>query len=121
MSHGDRPGYRAHKAAGEPPCDACQTFMRAEWAAARTARRLAARVAEPTDVDEVAVERAVGGDRNVPLTRYEMAEAWRQLEDRRLTADMIGARLGVSGRTVGRWRSGELHPASRPGRGKAAS
>lgn len=56
-----------------------------------------------THVDEIAVERALLGER-VPLTRAEMNAAWQELERRRVTAAEIARILHVAERTVVRWR-----------------
>lgn len=64
------------------------------------------------DVDEVAVERACRGDRRVTLNRTEMALAFQYLDDHGYSARRIGAILGVSWRSVFRWRSGQF-PYSR--------
>jgi transposase-like protein len=68
------------------------------------------------DIDDVAVERAIQGDRSVRLNRHEVARAHRLLADRGLGARSIAAVLGVSERAVTRWRAGAT-PQSR----KAAS
>lgn len=65
------------------------------------------------DIDDIAVERACRGETAVPLNRAEMCAAWRILEDRGLSASGIATRLGVTERTVTRWRSGEALPISR--------
>lgn len=54
-------------------------------------------------LDLIAVERAVRGER-MHLTRAEISEAWRQLEHQGMSAAQISARLGVTARTVQRWR-----------------
>lgn len=56
-------------------------------------------------VDEVAVHRAIDGDRTVSLTRAERSEAVRILTDRGLSRFEIAERLGVTDRTVVRWRA----------------
>jgi hypothetical protein len=56
--------------------------------------------------DEVAVERACDGDRSVQLSPDEMAAALTILEARGLSARVIAGRLGISQRTVVRWRNG---------------
>lgn len=58
------------------------------------------------DIDEIAVTRRCNGDRTVPLTRAEAAEAWARLEQEGLGHRTIAARLGIAARTVLRWRSG---------------
>jgi DNA-binding transcriptional regulator YiaG len=67
------------------------------------------------DIDEVAVERACKGDRTVTLNRPETAEAFHLLDRSGLTANQIADRLGVTKRTVERWRSGCSIPITRPG------
>lgn len=69
---------------------------------------------EPLDeqgVDDVAVDRAVAGER-VPLTRAETAAAWAVLEARGMTPNKIAERLHTTEKTVQRWRSGKNRPAS---------
>ena len=56
-------------------------------------------------VDEVAVERAVKGDRSLQLSRPEMAQAVALLTDAGMTARQIADVLGVTWRTVVRWRA----------------
>lgn len=58
-----------------------------------------------TTVDDVAVYRAINGDRTVPLTRPERSEAVRILTGRGLSGEAIAERLGVTERTVVRWRA----------------
>lgn len=55
--------------------------------------------------DPVVVERAFSGDR-LKLNPAEAAQVYELLEAARCTAAEIGDRLGVSPRTVERWRSG---------------
>jgi DNA-directed RNA polymerase specialized sigma24 family protein len=68
------------------------------------------------DIDEVAVERACKGDRTVTLNRPETAQAFHHLDRSGLTANQIADRLGVTKRTVERWRGGCSIPITRPGR-----
>lgn len=65
------------------------------------------------DIDEVAVERATRGDRGVPLNRAEHRAAWQLLEHRGHSSRGIAAILGVSDRTVCRWRAGTDSPYPR--------
>lgn len=67
-----------------------------------------------TDVDEVAVERAVLGDRTVHLTRAELFLAFTRLDAAGHSANSIGELLGVSERSVTRWRKGQAFPKGRP-------
>lgn len=67
------------------------------------------------DVDEVAVERACKGDRSITLNPAEIAEAFRILDQRGLSAREIADRLGVSQRTAQGWRDGRSTPNARPG------
>lgn len=62
------------------------------------------------DIDEIAVERACKGDRSVPLTHAELAAAFHALNERGYSARVIAERLGVTDRTVQRWRSGGSTP-----------
>lgn len=66
------------------------------------------------DVDEIAVERAVRGDKTVRLNRAEHLAAWQILERRGNSSRGIAAILGITPRTVVRWRTGEALPISRP-------
>lgn len=59
----------------------------------------------PVIVDEVAIHRAIRGDRTVRLSRMERSEAVRILTDRGESQEQIAERLGVTDRTVGRWRA----------------
>jgi len=58
-----------------------------------------------SDVDEVAVRRFLDGDRSVHLTGAEKIEAYLLLEERGTSHRTIARMLGVSDRTVVRWRS----------------
>jgi hypothetical protein len=58
----------------------------------------------PKSVDDVAIERAMAGDR-VHLRPVERAEAVRRMTASGLSAAEIAVRLGVSDRTVDRWRA----------------
>jgi DNA-binding CsgD family transcriptional regulator len=58
---------------------------------------------ETTCIDEIAVERAVSGER-VCLSAAERAEAIRLLHGRGLSAQQIAERLHVTARTVQRYR-----------------
>ncbi len=64
-------------------------------------------------IDEMAVELAMEGDTDVPLTAKEMKAAWRRLEARNLDASEIADLLGITPRTVFCWRQG-MTPVSRP-------
>jgi hypothetical protein len=66
-------------------------------------------------IDEVAVERAVGGDTTVRLNRYELTQAWLLLEQSGLSAEAIGETLGTCKRTVDRWRASGFVRDGRPG------
>lgn len=61
---------------------------------------------DPTDVDLVAVARAVDG-RPVTLTDAEKREAVRRLVELGVTDEEIGRRVGLTDRTVCRWRAAE--------------
>jgi len=65
------------------------------------------------DIDDVAVERAAAGDRNVPLNRDEMAAAFALLDRRGLSINRIAATLGTSDKAIVRWRAGQPAPARR--------
>jgi excisionase family DNA binding protein len=67
------------------------------------------------DIDEVAVERACKGDRTVTLNRPDLPISFRLLDRSGLTANQIADRLGVTKRTVERWRNGHSIPITRPG------
>ena len=58
-----------------------------------------------SDVDEVAVQRAVEGDINVRLTVTELREALARLEDEGLPDETISTTLGVTRRSIVRWRA----------------
>lgn len=64
-------------------------------------------------VDPLAVERAANGERGIPLNRREKAAVWELLEKRGLSARQIADLLGVTPKSVTRWRSGESNPVSR--------
>lgn len=56
----------------------------------------------PAPVDDVAVRRAVEGDRGVRLNREERRAAIRALRDQGYGAPFIAGRLGITERTVQR-------------------
>jgi hypothetical protein len=56
-------------------------------------------------VDEIAVERVCRGDRTILLNRAEILTAFAYLDGHGYSALQIAERLGVSDRTVCRWRS----------------
>lgn len=64
------------------------------------------------DIDDVAVERACNGDRSIRLNRDEVAEVHRILTARGMGPTEIAEVLGVSSRSVDRWRNGAM-PRSR--------
>lgn len=57
-------------------------------------------------IDEIAVERRVSGNRTVALNTAEAFEAFSRLEVKGMSASEIAERLGVTQRTVVRWRNG---------------
>jgi lambda repressor-like predicted transcriptional regulator len=59
-----------------------------------------------TDIDEIAVERAMDGD-HVPLTRAERDEAVRRLTNKGYSVRQIAERLGTTTRTVMRRRAAD--------------
>lgn len=60
-------------------------------------------VPDDGEIDEIAVERAVAGD-PVGLTESELHEAFRRQADKGHSDESIAARLGVTSRTILRWR-----------------
>jgi transposase-like protein len=64
-----------------------------------------------TFIDHVAVERACEGDTRVNLTDAETAESFRRLEARGMGVASIAEVLGVTHRTVSRWRAGAIPQA----------
>ena len=74
------------------------------------------------EIDEVAVDRAVSGDRAVTLNPAELQAAFQQLNARGLPARRIAETLGVSPRTIIRWRRGrQVHPCGRTTTGPLAA
>jgi hypothetical protein len=80
-------------------------------------------IARGTEViDEIAVQRAVEGDRGVRLTAGEMAEAFGRLQQERdgqgnfLSDAEIAEVLGVDRRSIQRWKNGDSAPIGRAGR-----
>jgi len=71
-------------------------------------------VASDGVVDELAIEQALEGNTDIPLTAKEMKVAWRRLEGQNIEASEIAETLGVTPRTVFRWRQG-MAPTARPG------
>lgn len=55
---------------------------------------------DDTDIDPIAVARAIAGDPPPTMTRSERAEAVRQMHESGLTAQQVGERLRVSARTT---------------------
>lgn len=67
-------------------------------------------------VDETAVQRRCRGDRTVTLNRAEAFAAFALLEQAGMSAAEIATRLGVTARTVDRWRNGHVvDPYGLPG------
>lgn len=99
MNHGTANCYW-HRPCRRPECRQAATEYQREYRRRRKER--------PTDdiPDEVAVERAAYGDRKVPLSRLEVAEVFAYLNAHGYTAAEIALRLGVTPRTVWRWRTG---------------
>lgn len=58
------------------------------------------------DVDEIAVERAARGDRSISLTRAEVRQVFLYLNSHGYSVAQIADRMGISRRTVHRWRLG---------------
>jgi transcriptional regulator with XRE-family HTH domain len=71
-------------------------------------------VANDGVVDELAIEQALEGNTDIPLTAKEMKVAWRRLDAQNLEASEIAETLGVTARTVFRWRQG-MAPTARQG------
>lgn len=67
--------------------------------------RPSAMIAGRTAVDEVAVDRAAGGDRTVRLRRAERTEVVRRLTAAGMSAEQIAARMGTTARSVQRRRA----------------
>jgi FixJ family two-component response regulator len=85
--------------------------MRAKWARRRQRGvQLRAPKSRVVEVDEIAIERAMHGD-PVRLTCRERGLVVQTLTERRLSARAIAARLGVSERTVERYRAGQVRAA----------
>jgi hypothetical protein len=64
------------------------------------------------DIDDIAVERAVAGDRSVKLNQQERTEAIRLLIGRGLTDSQINDRLGINRQILARLRDTHLEQAS---------
>ena len=82
-------------------------------AASQNARSRARHGKAPTytePVDEIAVQRAMGGDR-IPLTPRERGLAISELTRRGLSVRQIAERIGYSSRQVLRYRSGLIKRA----------
>lgn len=104
MNHGTCHTYDAHRCR-------CGDCSRAKWEAKRNRyipsrhRLSGGKRRTPLDVDDIAVERAIMGDRNVPLNGTEMRLVFAWMDAHRYTARAIAIRLGVTERTVQRWRA----------------
>lgn len=98
-------GYRAYRYHG-CRCPEAVEYMRARWRRKRPAGIRSGKPRNP-DVDTVAVDRAIGGDRSVLLTVQELNLAVAELTRRGQSARAIAVRLGVSDRTVTRHRRGD--------------
>lgn len=66
---------------------------------------------DENDIDEIAVEKAVRGER-VPLTRAETLVAWERMEALGLLPWQIADRLHTTPRTIARWRSRQHRPST---------
>lgn len=60
---------------------------------------------DPEAVDDTAVQRAIDGEKAIGLSRVERMEAARVLTEQGVIAKDIAARLGVTSRTIVRWRA----------------
>jgi DNA-binding NarL/FixJ family response regulator len=103
--------------AGVPTCDACRAAVR-DYRKAREPYRRAR-----GEFDPVAVERAVsaGAGERVPLSMAERAEAVRRCNARGMTDRRIAVHLGLSERTVVRYRQRHGVPAVEPYRRAVAA
>lgn len=102
-------GYRIRKSATR--CQHChrQRHVLQPLDERGLAAERAATLAEDGIVDPVAVRRAADGDLTLRLTRRELINATAYLTRHEYSADEIAERLGVTERTVVRWRGdGEL-------------
>jgi hypothetical protein len=101
IQHGKPSGYTRHGCR-----DNCPSPVTCRQAQSAYKRELRHRKLGWGDVDEVAVQRAVSGDRTVPLNPAEMLAAFQELDRRGHTAGRIAELLGVSARSIHRWRGG---------------
>jgi len=89
-------------------CPAAVAAIRAYWIGRRRGQPTATtRLSRDPFVDEVAVERALAGD-PVTLTIRERIAAAKRGTKRGLSAAQIGELVGVTGRTVVRYRTGRV-------------
>lgn len=102
IPHGSVSGY-AHWGCREECCSVPH----------REYRRLLRQRGAPDYVDEIAVERACRGDRSIPLNRAEMAAAFAYLDAHGYSHRRIADVLGVTDRTVCRWRANAANPRGR--------
>ncbi len=106
-SHGTQYAYKIHRCR----CPESLAAMRKYWRSVSARRprgsgRHAPRVRDP-EVDEVAVERAMHGDR-VQLTVRERGLVVERLTAAGMSAVQIGLRLGMTSRAVVRYRVGQI-------------
>lgn len=103
--HGTRWAYRRLRCT----CPGSEAERRAHYRQASARRYIPGRVSNRrgayAGLDPVAVDRAVGGDRDVPLSRPERRAAIDRLDASGLSAAEIARRLGVTTRTVTRRRA----------------
>jgi hypothetical protein len=71
----------------------------------RLQNMLGPRLRTVTEPDEIAVDRAVGGDQSLRLAVIERGAAIAKLDRFGLSASEIAVRLGTTQRTVERWRA----------------
>ena len=67
-------------------------------------------------IDEIAVNRALEGDLTVTLTEPELQHVWERLETDEYSAEEIAETLGITRRTVTRWRAAGNVMQGRTGR-----
>ena len=96
-------------------CRKTRAIMRQRWRARARKPGESGRLSKSRapDVDMIAVERAMQGDR-VFLTIKERGIAIDRLTQKGLSASAIAARLGIASRTVVRYRKGEIIHAACP-------
>lgn len=115
MKHGTPYGYD-HRGCRCGECSAAKRRKEASRYVPSRHTLTSSRLSDPDDVDLVAVERVCKGVAGIELNRAEALVAFSWMDVRGFAAREIARRLGVTERTVQRWRAASRTAAEMPER-----